>query len=314
MGLSCPQFKLHCWFLRLPEPLKPSLNIQRILKKIAVAAMNFYKRFMADYAKKTSRLTLAQHGAYTLLLDEMYSTEQPLPSDVSELFRICRAMTKDEQNAVRQVADKYFPIGEYAVRDNPRASKEIELASPSMEAARLNGKKGGRPGKQPIGCEINNPVGFESVTQLVRVGKAPHSSEEYIEAKASLSPSSTDQENKIPDCPYDALIDLYEKNLPGLSQPRKSLWKSGKNAPAMKSRWRWVMTSCHESGSRKGDRLATTPTEGLDWFDRMFSYVAKSDWLTGKSDSWQCDLGWLVNAANFEKVLQGNYENKASAA
>lgn len=98
--------------------------------------MNFYKRFMADYAKKTSRLTLAQHGAYTLLLDEVYSTEAPLPADVNELYRVCRAMTKDEQSAVRVVADLYFPVGNDGLRSNQRVTLEISKAKQEAESVR----------------------------------------------------------------------------------------------------------------------------------------------------------------------------------
>ena len=127
-----------------------------------------------------------------------------------------------------------------------------------------------------------------------------------IGAKAPL-PSA------VPDCPHEILIDLFEKQLPNLAQPKKSLWRAGKNAPAMKARWRWVMTAAHEKGERKGQRLATSKDEGIAWFERYFSYVARSEFLTGASSDWACDLGWLINAANFEKVLAGNYENKLKA-
>lgn len=129
---------------------------------------------------------------------------------------------------------------------------------------------------------------------------------EQIEAKAPL-PSA------VPDCPHETLIDLFEKQLPNLAQPKKSLWRVGKNAPAMKARWRWVMTATHEKGERTGQRLATTKDEAIAWFERYFAYVARSEFLTGGSSDWACDLGWLVNAANFEKVLAGNYENKLKA-
>ena len=270
--------------------------------------MNFYKRFMADYAKKTARLTLAQHGAYTLLLDELYTTEAGLPRDLSELYRICRAMNKAEQEAVKFVAETYFPVGSDGLRSNERATEELNLAAPAMEAARLNGKKGGRPQIEPIGVEKNNPLGFLNETQWGRNVKAPHSSEVIPEDKSSSSSA------KLPDCPHDQLIDLFAKNLPELPQPRKSLWSTGKNAPALKARWRWVMSAKYESGERAGTRMATTPEEALAWFDRFFAYVAKSDWLTGKTTSWSADLGWLSNSSNFEKVLQGNYENQKAAA
>lgn len=124
--------------------------------------MNFYKRYPADYGRKTARLTLAQHGAYALLLDELYTTELPLPAELDELFRICRAMNKSEQDAVRVVAEKHFPIGEDGLRHNRRATVELIEAEPALAAARANGKKGGRPKKEtqqkPTGLSDGNPA------------------------------------------------------------------------------------------------------------------------------------------------------------
>ncbi len=265
--------------------------------------MNFYKRFMSDYARKTARLTLAQHGAYTLLLDEVYTTEHPLPSEMHELYRICRAMTKDEQSAVRVVADLYFPVDGSGFRNNPRASIELNLAAPAVEAARLNGAKGGRPKKEPIEFENKNPVGFQDETDSVLPDLTPHSSEEYQVAKAT-SPGLG-----IPDCPHEELIDIFGECLPALAQPRKSLWRAGKNAPALRARWRWVLTEKYESGERAGQRMALTKDDAVAWFTRFFDYVGKSDFLTGKTGKFTCDLGWLVNQANFEKVLTGKYKN-----
>jgi uncharacterized protein YdaU (DUF1376 family) len=124
--------------------------------------VNFYKRYPADYAKKTAKLSLAQHGAYTLLLDELYGSDEPLPADMGELYRICRAMKREEQEAVRTVVEKFFPIGADGMRHNPRATEEIAAAAPAIEAARLNGKKGGRPKKEthekPTGFPEQNPA------------------------------------------------------------------------------------------------------------------------------------------------------------
>lgn len=125
--------------------------------------MNFYPRFPGDYAKKTARLSLAEHGAYTLLLDEVYSTEEALPADADELCRICRALTKEERAAVIKVADKFFPVGSDGLRHNERAEEEIALARPKIDAAKANGKKGGRPKKEtqrkPTGFSETNPPG-----------------------------------------------------------------------------------------------------------------------------------------------------------
>ena len=166
--------------------------------------MNFYHRYMADYAQKTARLSLAEHGAYTLLLDEIYSTEKPLPADYQSLNRICRAMDKKEQEAVKYVADTYFPIGEDGMRDNPRARKETIKAMPSMEAARLNGQKGGRPKKETQtetrGFTKNNPAGYSKETQTEPSAKAPQISKliEDIDTSIPLSTPSPEQTQQQP--------------------------------------------------------------------------------------------------------------------
>jgi uncharacterized protein YdaU (DUF1376 family) len=140
--------------------------------------VNFYKRYPADYGKKTARLTLAQHGAYTLLLDEYYLTEAPLPGDLAELYRICRAMKAAEQEAVKVVVERFFQAGEDGLLHNKRATEELIEAAPALEAARENGKKGGRPKgsgtqKKPVGFSEHNP----GETQGEPRTKPPHSSE-----------------------------------------------------------------------------------------------------------------------------------------
>ena len=75
-----------------------------------------------------------------------------------------------------------------------------------------------------------------------------------------------------------------------------------------------MLTEKYESGKRAGQRMALTKDDGMAWFTRFFEYVAKSDFLTGKTGKFSCDLGWLVNQSNFEKVLTGKYENKSEAA
>lgn len=132
------------------------------------------------------------------------------------------------------------------------------------------------------------------------------------EANASLSasakPTDGEPDDGVPPCPFDKLIDSYKKHLPELPDVRRSLFAGGKNGKAMRSRWRWVLTAKHERGPRVGERLAEFAQDGIAWFDRYFAFVADSDFLTGKSGAFTgCDLGWLVNASNFEKVLSGKY-------
>lgn len=133
----------------------------------------------------------------------------------------------------------------------------------------------------------------------------------------TLDKTRLDKKNtslSVPDCPHEKIIDSYSEKLAELAQPIRSLWRDGKNAPALKSRWQWVMTAVHETGKRKGERLATTEEDGIEWFSRFFAYVSGSDHLMGRNGEWSCNLIWLVNKSNFEKVIQGSYENQKAAA
>jgi hypothetical protein len=56
----------------------------------------------------------------------------------------------------------------------------------------------------------------------------------------------------------------------------------------------------------------------LRWWGEFFGYVAKSDFLMGRSqprdrEPFECDLEWLVRPKNFVKVIEGKYENRGRA-
>ena len=141
---------------------------------------------------------------------------------------------------------------------------------------------------------------------------------EEANASLSASPQQTEPdepEDGVPPCPFDSLIDSYEAALPVLPTVRRSLFAKGANGKALRARWRWVMTAKHERGERKGERLAISAEDGRAWFSRYFEYVADSDFLSGRNGKFQsCDLGWLVTAANFEKVLSGKYHHEQREA
>ena len=93
------------------------------------------------------------------------------------------------------------------------------------------------------------------------------------------------------------------------TKPKPELW-DGARAKALAARWKWCLTA----KKRNGERYATSKAEAINFFERYFGYVAKSDFLTGRDGRWSgCDLAWLVKADNFAKVLQGNYENRQEA-
>jgi uncharacterized protein YdaU (DUF1376 family) len=138
--------------------------------------MIFYSRFPGDYLKKTAHLSLVEHGAFCVLLDSYYGSETPYPNDLDTLYRICRAMSYSEKKAVRSIVEQFFYVAKDGLLHNEKADKVIAHALPRIEAARVNGGKGGRPKKIQIDAQENlmeevlethleNPVGYFRDTQ-----------------------------------------------------------------------------------------------------------------------------------------------------
>jgi len=99
-------------------------------------------------------------------------------------------------------------------------------------------------------------------------------------------------------CPHQAIIDLYHQALPSGRHVRS--WTDTRKAK-LRARWK-------EEVER----------QSLDWWAKFFRYVAKSDFLTGKTSTpgrrpFEIDLEWIVTPSNFVKILEGKYENGQAA-
>lgn len=99
-------------------------------------------------------------------------------------------------------------------------------------------------------------------------------------------------------CPHQEIINLYHQSLPTGRQVR--IWNDTRKAK-LRARWK-------EDAKR----------QNLDWWSKFFAYIAKSDFLTGKTSSpgrkpFEIDLEWIVTPANFVKIAEGKYQEGAAA-
>jgi uncharacterized protein YdaU (DUF1376 family) len=70
--------------------------------------MHYYKRNLGDYAKKAGRLTMLQHGAYTLLIDSCYDRE--IFPTIEQALEWTWASTEAEVDAVKFVLSRFFTL------------------------------------------------------------------------------------------------------------------------------------------------------------------------------------------------------------
>lgn len=237
--------------------------------------MNFYKRFMGDYARGTAHLSLAEHGAYSLLLDYYYATEKGLPDDIVALYRICRAFSTEEQQAVTSVADQYFPVCEDGLRHNSRADEQIEDDSLRIEVARENGKRGGRPKKtqgKPAGNQSENPVGFKNETQT-----EPRRNPEETQDESSPQPE--------PDTHKPNGLFVGDSRVP---------------APTRTHDDGRVMTSCPESIEPTIGHRGIAANMHLDIENELAMFLANAREKAHMSADWNASFEkWLRNSRKF---------------
>ena len=109
--------------------------------------------------------------------------------------------------------------------------------------------------------------------------------------------------DKLPTCPQAELLKLYKQHLPMLRQPRA--WE-GNRAVLMRARWVWA--SRPSEWSPNGYK---TVLEGVEWWGSFFEYIAKGttlpDGYESQGRTWRPDLEWILNASNFQKIVDGKY-------
>lgn len=101
--------------------------------------MNYAEWHLGDYAEATAHLSLIEDGAYSRMLRKYYATEQPLPGEKREIYRLISARSKDEREAVDAVLADFFTLEPDGKYHQARADAEI---------AKYHAKQGDREAKR----------------------------------------------------------------------------------------------------------------------------------------------------------------------
>jgi hypothetical protein len=126
---------------------------------------------------------------------------------------------------------------------------------------------------------------------------SPLSSSSIEEGKPSLSTA------KLMACPQEEILKLWAKHLPHLAQPRS--WEGTRRAT---TKQRWNQASKPSAYSPDGYQ---TEAAGIKWWDSFFGYIARDTSLSNGFETagrtWRPDLEWVMNATNFQKIIDGKY-------
>jgi uncharacterized protein YdaU (DUF1376 family) len=259
--------------------------------------MNYYPRYPGDYMRDTGHLSLVEHGAYTVLLDHYYAKAGPLPASLEALVRLCRAMTDQEQAAVKTVTEEFFPLSNDGLRHNARADAEIadwDAYSAKQRELSRRGVKAKRE-KRAQGSSARSTEGSTDglIQRLTPPPPPPPPESGVLEDSDSRPRRRTQASTQF----HLDVIDAYHELLPDL--PRVKIW-SEKRARALEARIQ--------------ERVAAgKPADKIEYWRELFRGVSTSDLLCGRSGAWCADLEWLTKAENFVKVIEGRYSQRPGA-
>ena len=251
--------------------------------------------YVADYLSATSRLTTEQHGAYLLLLMDYWKNGPP-PDNDGVLAQITRLSPVAWSNA-RTMLEAFFQV-ESGQWSHHRVEQELAKANHNKEVNRRRGVAGAaaKYGKKDAPTMLEASLG-DSTSPSPSPSPSPVSSSSIKEGKPSLSTA------KLMACPQEQILKLWAKHLPHLAQPRS--WEGTRRA---NTKQRWNQASRPSAYSPDGYQ---TEADGIKWWDSFFGYIARDTSLSNGFETagrtWRPDLEWVMNATNFQKIIDGKY-------
>jgi len=249
--------------------------------------MHYYQFNIGDYVSHTRHLSPIEDIAYRRLLDAYYLSERPLNIGITSVAR--QIGMREFEQEVRLVLEEFFLLSDDGWT-NQRADKEIAHFHSKIEQASRAGKASAERRSNARLTDVQPTNNHKPITN----NQEPID----IEPKGSLS------EAGLPTCPQQDILILWKKNLPHLTQPRT--WEGSRKTNL---RQRWLQAAKPSDYSPEGYK---TQDEGLKWWDGFFAYIAKDTSLAKgfetKGRTWLPDLEWVVNATNFQKIIDGKYD------
>jgi uncharacterized protein YdaU (DUF1376 family) len=254
--------------------------------------------YIADYLSATSRLTTEQHGAYLLLLMDYWKNGAP-PDNDAVLAQITK-LSPDAWANARTMLQPFFEVKD-GLWLQSRVEDEMQKANHNKQANKERGLKGAQA---RWGAKDASSIVEAYSEQCSADSTSPSPSPSPLSLPINKEANASMSEPRFPTCPQEEILSLWKKHLPHLAQPR--IWEGNRKAML---RQRWVQAGKPSTFSPEGYK---TVSDGLEWWSEFFAYIANDTKLARGFESqgrtWTPDLEWIVNATNFQKIIDGKYD------
>jgi uncharacterized protein YdaU (DUF1376 family) len=265
--------------------------------------MHYFKRNIGEYHKKAGKLSMLEHGAYTLLMDACYDREK-FPT-LEEAIDWCWARTPDEIAAVEFVLRKFFTLEDSVyvqnrIREeidqyhsNALINKEIAL---KREEARRNKKA--RTVLEPCTNEHEPPPKQETRTRK----QEPENKNQELniiapQAAQPATPAKKRKGTRLPDDwrPTQEFVDAAMALNPDYTREWfrstahkfRDYWIAKTGRDSTKADWlatwrNWIRNDLEYNRGKNHAAAKQLDNDSTDWVDRVFGTPASGD--PGKQD------------------------------
>jgi uncharacterized protein YdaU (DUF1376 family) len=248
--------------------------------------MHYFQFHIGDYKSHTHHLSLLEDLAFRRLLDHYYLHEIPIKQ--REIAR--QIGMREHEQEVLTVLEEFFVSTESGYI-NPRADDEIAKYRKFIE----DGKRGAA--KRWLKGDDSPPT----ATPIATINHKPLTINQ--EPDISISPPSGEPDDqRLPKCEHQGVVDLYHKHLPTLR--RVEVWNETRKG-YLRQRWREVANELSDKQEVKAENV-------LRWFAEFFDHIGTSRFLTGRVNdkggrAFAADLEWILKPSNFAKIVEGKY-------
>ena len=253
--------------------------------------MHYYQFNIGDYKSHTEHLSEMEDLTYRRLLDWYYLHETPIPLDLTETSRQIRM--RSHSDCIALVLQEYFERTDDGWIHH-RANKEIAKTGEKSEKASASAKARWNKAKDANALQTQSESNATHNTLPITQDTLPN---------ISISPPSGEPDDqKLPKCEHQSVVDLYHKHLPTLR--RVEVWNETRKG-YLRQRWREVANELSEKQEVKAEDV-------LRWFAEFFDHIGTSRFLTGRVNdkggrAFAADLEWILKPSNFAKIVEGKY-------